>query len=99
MYLVSLFYKDEKSIKVRIREEEIEKFFADLNASQVYINPDSDVGFWTNVGDIRYITTHKEGEQDVKVVKGAEPGAEDAMDDETREDKRPKVSRKKSEKA
>jgi len=68
-YIVSMFYKDEKSMNIKILDEEIEKFFTDLNQSQVYIHPRTEQGFWTNIADIRYILTNKEGESDVQCVK------------------------------
>jgi len=82
-YVVTMTYKDEKAVNIKIKEEEIEKFFNDMNASQVYLQPDTQHGFWTNIADIRYITTVKEGESDVKVAKHAHestaklPGEED----------------------
>ena len=55
-YQIHMVYKDGEKINVPIEEKEIQKFFDSLNAAQVYKDPVSNVGFWTNLQDIRYIT-------------------------------------------
>jgi hypothetical protein len=67
-YEVNIFYKDDKSLKVLIKNEEIANFFDSLNTCQVYKHPDTGVGFWTNLQDIRYIMVNEKEEPSVKTV-------------------------------
>ena len=73
-FTVTLNYKDEKSLRVKIKKGEIAKFFEDLTSCQVYVHPDTRMGFWTNLSDIRYITTviEKGGEGGIEVIQRTE---------------------------
>lgn len=79
-YEVNLTYKDEKSLKVMIKQEEISKFFQNLTAGEVYRHPDTKIGFWTNLNDVRYITVQEKEAPSVEVVKRAEPSLEKLPD-------------------
>ena len=68
-YQVTLFYKDQKSLNLMIKKSEIARFFEDLTSSQVYRNPDSESGFWTNLNDIRYILINEKEDIGVEVIK------------------------------
>lgn len=55
MYQIQMIYKDEKTLNIDVSKDEIQKFFSDINKSQVYIHPETKAGFWTNIQDVRYI--------------------------------------------
>lgn len=75
-YKVNMIYKDDKSLSVMVKKEEIENFFNHLNASRVYIEPDQDIGFWTDISSIRYITVKEEEDVCIEVVARAESSDE-----------------------
>ena len=66
---VILVYKDQKSLKIMIKEENIKRFFEDLTDSQIYRQTDSESGFWTNLSDIRYILINEGSEFCVNICK------------------------------
>ena len=54
-YTLKLTYKDGMTLDIISDEQESKKLFECLNAATIYWSKDGKKGFWTNVGDIRYI--------------------------------------------
>lgn len=78
-YDVKLVYNDKESVMIQIRDNEMESFFRNLSAGEIYKEPTTKVGFWTNLSNIRYITVvEKEDEngpeQDASCEAGEGPG-------------------------
>lgn len=90
MYQVNLFYKDDKHMTIDVLDHEIKRFFDELNQSQVYIHPETQVGFWTNMADIRYIKIIKkevpheeairEAQSSPEVVQGEDVSSEEGSE-------------------
>lgn len=75
IFELQMFYKDDKAIKVLQKEEEMEKFFDCLNRGEVYRNAQTHNGFWTNLGDIRYIAFREVEDEQPKITKVEDKGS------------------------
>ena len=55
MISVKFVYNDGKDLNVTIPDEDLNKFFGNLNQGQPYWDKNIKNGFWTNMGDVRFI--------------------------------------------
>ena len=58
-YKINFHYKDDKHLALLLPESEVQSLFESLNNSEVYLNKISNAGFWTDIRDIRYITSEE----------------------------------------
>jgi len=72
-YVIRITYKDDKTVALYVPENKVQEYFECLNAGNVFINDETNTGFWTTVDQIRHIIV-----QEAKVIEdeGQQPGNE-----------------------
>ena len=79
-YKALIMYKDDKSLSVVLKEEQLSKFFIAINKREMYQDPSSKSGFWTDINEVRYITLAMMEENEQPVIEKVEKKQEDEMD-------------------
>ncbi len=72
-FLITLTYRDDKTVRIHMKEEQIDDFFKKLNAGEVFINKESSVGFWTSVDQLRHIIVQPKPEEEINESNGEDP--------------------------
>ena len=54
-YAVNINYKVGKICHLTVPEDSIKQFFSDISSGQVWINKETEEGFWTNFNEVRNI--------------------------------------------
>ena len=78
-YTIKLTYNDGHVLDVNIPESEYESFMKSVKTLEVFWDAKQVQGFWTNVGNIRYMQLIKSGEDEIM---SAGDVSEDTIGDE-----------------
>jgi hypothetical protein len=65
MFKITFHYHDDKVCDFEVKFSKASEFFAELSKKNVYFDFESNVGFWTDLNSVRYITLKRDpnGEQ------------------------------------
>ena len=69
-YVIRITYKDDKTVAILVPKDKVQEYFDNLNHGQVFLNEETNVGFWTTVDQIRHIIV-----QEAREVEDEQGGA------------------------
>jgi hypothetical protein len=73
---ITYFDKDDKTVNLILKKEELPDFFRKLKEKEPYLNENTNVGFWTGMENIRHIIITPQREENI--AKEIEESSEDS---------------------